>query len=169
MKMRMSRLLMFYRSILSGRRHNSVPLRAGYNSWEHAPQIELDDTDEVKALVGGLCLRDLFSETSTVRLHDIYNPRVARDSASLLADLVSKPTRPLILTQHPSPPNIIYAMINCFSFFNPLTASTETFSTCATSGAGVSANHCVKLISATRSLLNISIHTKSSVSLVFST
>lgn len=52
------------------------------------------------------------------------------------------------LTHHFGPARRI-----CFSFFNFFTTEMEMLSVLATISGGVRANHCVKLISATRSLL----------------
>jgi hypothetical protein len=60
------------------------------------------------------------------------------------------------------------ATSNCFSFLSPLATEMSILRVLATMSAGVSASHCVREMSWTRSLLYISIHTRSSVSDVFS-
>lgn len=60
------------------------------------------------------------------------------------------------------------AINTCFSFLICVTTSMGIFKMLATMSAGVSASHWPNGISATRSALYISIHTKSSVSEVFS-
>lgn len=62
----------------------------------------------------------------------------------------------------------LYNIKSCFSFFSARITLTSTFNVCAAIAGGVSASHCVSEMSATRSDLYISIHTRSSVWDVFS-